>query len=303
VASLAQEGRPIVAEGVGLPWLGRELDGRPMCGVLDAGAVTGEQTVAGYREATAPRTSSLAPAGARITGYKQHRAIVTPRGGAVPAWTWSSGSPEGFVWHQVHASQLGLHWAAAPEIAKRVVNAARTGMVAAGQPAKAVQPVQPRVVQPVQLQQPVPSESVPALPQAGQAGQSQSAAVSVPASALSRPGTLAVHRRSARTPSAERPTLPYALVQSPARQLPQRMPRSEPAAAPSVPLGVPSPAGPASAANSQAGPASAANSLAGPASAANSPAGHGSGDGAGWGGASDRAYADALNDTVDIPAH
>jgi cobyrinic acid a,c-diamide synthase len=127
VAKFAHDGWPVVAEGVALPWLGRDFDGRPMCAVLDASAVTGDQTVAGYREATAPTTSSLAPAGARITGYKQHRAIVTPRAGTVPAWTWSGGNPEGFVWRQVHASQLGLHWAAAPEIAKRVVAAAIVG--------------------------------------------------------------------------------------------------------------------------------------------------------------------------------
>ena len=76
----------------------------------------------------------LAPAGARITGYKQHRAIVTPRAGAVPAWTWSGGNPEGFVWRQVHASQLGLHWAAAPEIAKRLVAAAIAGPLPAPGP-------------------------------------------------------------------------------------------------------------------------------------------------------------------------
>jgi cobyrinic acid a,c-diamide synthase len=127
VAKFAADGWPVVAEGVGLPWLGHEFDGRPMCGVLDATAYTGEQTVAGYREATAPTTSVPAPAGARITGYKQHRAVVTPRSGAVPAWTWSGGNPEGFVWRQVHASQLGLHWAAAPEIAKRLVAAAIAG--------------------------------------------------------------------------------------------------------------------------------------------------------------------------------
>ena len=126
VAQLAHDGRPVVAEGVGLPWLARDFDGRPMCAVLDASAVTGEQTVAGYREATAPATSPLAPAGARITGYKQHRAIVTPRAGQVPAWTWTGGKPEGFVWRQVHASQLGLHWAGAPEIARRLVVAAAT---------------------------------------------------------------------------------------------------------------------------------------------------------------------------------
>ncbi|WP_229073014.1 cobyrinate a,c-diamide synthase [Actinoplanes sp. DH11] len=127
VAQFARDGWPVVAEGIAFPWLTRELDGRPMCGVLDATATTGEQTVAGYREATAPSTSVLAPAGARITGYKQHRAIVAPRAGATPAWTWSGGNPEGFVWRQVHASQLGLHWAAAPEIAKRLVAAALAG--------------------------------------------------------------------------------------------------------------------------------------------------------------------------------
>jgi cobyrinic acid a,c-diamide synthase len=134
VAKFAAGGWPVVAEGVALPWLGHEFDGRPMCAVLDASAYTGEQTVAGYREAIAPTSSVLAPAGARITGYKQHRAVVTPRAGAVPAWTWSGGNPEGFVWRQVHASQLGLHWAAAPEIAKRLVAAAIAGPVALPQP-------------------------------------------------------------------------------------------------------------------------------------------------------------------------
>jgi cobyrinic acid a,c-diamide synthase len=127
VAQFAHEGWPVVVEGVGLPWLARDFDGRPMCAVLDASAITGDLTVAGYREATAPATSALAPAGARITGYKQHRAIVTPRSGQIPAWTWSGGNPEGFVWRQVHASQLGLHWAGAPEIARRLVAAAVAG--------------------------------------------------------------------------------------------------------------------------------------------------------------------------------
>jgi cobyrinic acid a,c-diamide synthase len=131
VARLAHDGWPVVAEGLGLPWLTRDFDGRPMCAVLDASAETGEQTVAGYREATAPATSPLAPVGARITGYKQNRAIVTPRAGRVPAWTWAGGQPEGFVWRQVHASQLGLHWAGAPEIARRLVIAARRGPLAA----------------------------------------------------------------------------------------------------------------------------------------------------------------------------
>ncbi|MDT5042753.1 MAG: cobyrinic acid a,c-diamide synthase [Actinoplanes sp.] len=127
VAQFAHEGWPVIVEGVGLPWLTRDFDRRPMCAVLDASAVTGDQTVAGYREAVAPAGSALVPAGARVTGYKQHRAIVTPRSGQVPAWTWSGGNPEGFVRRQVHAAQLGLHWAGAPEIACRLVAAAVAG--------------------------------------------------------------------------------------------------------------------------------------------------------------------------------
>jgi cobyrinic acid a,c-diamide synthase len=162
VARFALDGWPVVAEGVALPWLVRDLDGRPMCGVFDASAVTGEQTVAGYREATAPTTSSMAPAGARITGYKQHRAIVTPRAGVVPAWTWSGGNPEGFVWRQVHASQLGLHWAAAPEIAKRIVGAAMAGPVPSAPPGH--QPMPATV-----LVQQIPHNPVPAAAGSAQA--------------------------------------------------------------------------------------------------------------------------------------
>ncbi|GAA0797462.1 cobyrinate a,c-diamide synthase [Spirilliplanes yamanashiensis] len=131
VAQLAHDGAPVLAEGVGLLWLAREVDGRPMCGVLDAVAVSQERTVAGYREATARTASPLAPVGARITGYKQHRAVVTPRAGAEPAWLWNGGNPEGFVWRRVHASQLGLHWAGAPDIARRLVTTAVSPPLAA----------------------------------------------------------------------------------------------------------------------------------------------------------------------------
>ncbi|XVV14084.1 cobyrinate a,c-diamide synthase [Actinoplanes sp. CA-131856] len=172
VAQFARDGWPVVAEGVALPWLGREFDGRPMCGVFDASSTTADQTIAGYREATAPTTSTLAPAGARITGYKQHRAIVTPRAGTVPAWTWSGGNPEGFVWRQVHASQLGLHWAAAPEIAKRIVSAALAGPAPMSPPPRPAMPPQP---QPQSQSQPHPQAQPmpPAPPKPSQPAKSQ----------------------------------------------------------------------------------------------------------------------------------
>ncbi|MBY8873257.1 cobyrinate a,c-diamide synthase [Micromonospora sp. PLK6-60] len=124
VAELARTGRPVLAEGAGLLWLARELDGAPMCGVLDAAGHTRDGLVVGYREATACTPSVVAPAGAVLVGHKQHAAVLTPRAGQTPAWSWDGGAPEGFVWRGVHASQLSLHWAAAPEIAGRLVAAA-----------------------------------------------------------------------------------------------------------------------------------------------------------------------------------
>jgi cobyrinic acid a,c-diamide synthase len=124
VAELARSGRPVLAEGTGLLWLSREVDGRPMCGVLDAVGVRTDQIVIGYREATARASSPVAQLGARVVGYKQHRSVVRPRAGQTPAWSWSGGAPEGFVWRRVHASFLTLHWAGAPEIARRLLAAA-----------------------------------------------------------------------------------------------------------------------------------------------------------------------------------
>jgi cobyrinic acid a,c-diamide synthase len=124
VAELARAGRPVLAEGAGLLWLAREWDGRPMCGVLDATGATRDSVVLGYREATAATESLVAPRGAVRVGYKQHRAVLTPRAGKHPAWSWSGGTPEGSVWSGGYASQLALHWAGTPEIATRLVAAA-----------------------------------------------------------------------------------------------------------------------------------------------------------------------------------
>ncbi|MEV4619648.1 cobyrinate a,c-diamide synthase [Asanoa sp. NPDC049573] len=127
IADLARSGRPVIAEGAGLLWLAQSFDGRPMCGVLDATGATGDQMIVGYRDATARATTAVAEVGTRVVGYKQHRGVVNPRSGQTPAWTWNGGTPEGFVWRRVHASQLALHWAGFPEIARRLVLAARPG--------------------------------------------------------------------------------------------------------------------------------------------------------------------------------
>ena len=84
VAELARTGRPVVAEGAGLLWLARELDGLPMCGVLDAVGVSRDGLVVGYREATA-QTDSVVAAGARCWSAQGSTARCSPpRGWPAP---------------------------------------------------------------------------------------------------------------------------------------------------------------------------------------------------------------------------
>jgi len=124
VARLAGSGAPVAAECAGLLYLAAELDGKPMCGVLDATArMTGRLTL-GYRDAVAAGPSVLAPAGAAVRGHEFHRTTVVSRNSGRAAWAYG-GRNEGFVRDGVHASYLHLHWAGYPGLARRLVGAAR----------------------------------------------------------------------------------------------------------------------------------------------------------------------------------
>ncbi|MGW2900016.1 cobyrinate a,c-diamide synthase [Streptomyces sp. NPDC001212] len=131
VAEFALGGAPVAAECAGLLYLCRELDGQPMCGVLDASArMTGRLTL-GYRDAVAVSDSVLAGAGERMRGHEFHRTVVEPgsgTGAAAPAWgvRVPERRVEGFVQRNVHASYLHTHWAAAPGVARRFVERCRT---------------------------------------------------------------------------------------------------------------------------------------------------------------------------------
>ncbi|GAA3036256.1 cobyrinate a,c-diamide synthase [Streptomyces glomeratus] len=128
VAELALGGAPVAAECAGLLYLCRELDGQPMCGVLDAKARMSERLTLGYRDAVAVSDSVLAVAGTRMRGHEFHRTVVEPAAGAAPAWgvRVPARRVEGFVQQGVHASYLHTHWAATPGAAHRFVERCRT---------------------------------------------------------------------------------------------------------------------------------------------------------------------------------
>jgi cobyrinic acid a,c-diamide synthase len=127
VAALAARGGPIAAECAGLLYLARELDGVPMCGVLDVATAMTPRLTLGYRAAVAPTDSVLAAAGTRVRGHEFHRTSAEPPAGPAPAWQWSADGPEGFVHGGVHASYLHLNWAGSPGLAERFVASCAVG--------------------------------------------------------------------------------------------------------------------------------------------------------------------------------
>ncbi|MFD5426965.1 cobyrinate a,c-diamide synthase [Streptomyces sp. NPDC127084] len=123
VAELAQAGAPLAAECAGLLYLARSLDGKPMCGVLEADARMSPRLTLGYRDAVAVSDSALAAVGTRMRGHEFHRTVIEPGAGAQPAWGLRQPERrvEGFVQGGVHASYVHTHWAGAPDTAYRFV--------------------------------------------------------------------------------------------------------------------------------------------------------------------------------------
>jgi cobyrinic acid a,c-diamide synthase len=124
VRGFAESGRPVVAECGGLLYLVRELDGHPMCDVLGAEARITDRLTLGYREARALADSPLAERGANVRGHEFHYSVVEPGAGRRPAWDLGGRGQEGFVAGNVHASYLHTHWAATPELPRRLVREA-----------------------------------------------------------------------------------------------------------------------------------------------------------------------------------
>ena len=120
VRDFASSGRPVVAECGGLLYLCRDLDGHPMCGVLDAEARMTSRLTLGYREASAPANSPLAQAGTTVRGHEFHYSAIEPGAGETSAWNLTGRGSEGFISGGVHASYLHLHWAATPGLARNI---------------------------------------------------------------------------------------------------------------------------------------------------------------------------------------
>ncbi|MET8157684.1 cobyrinate a,c-diamide synthase [Sphaerisporangium sp. NPDC005289] len=144
---------PIVAECAGLLYLCRELDGRPMCGLVDATAAMTDRLTLGYRAAVAVRDSVVTREGERYRGHEFHRTRITPAAGPVtsadsspkgatptplsgmasaplpgaarePLFRWRGGA-DGYGGPRLAASYLHLHWAGSPYLAARLVAGAR----------------------------------------------------------------------------------------------------------------------------------------------------------------------------------
>jgi cobyrinic acid a,c-diamide synthase len=130
IRDLAERGAPIHAECAGLTYLVDDLDGHPMCAVLNGTAHFTDRLTLGYRDAVALGDSSLHQAGARVVGHEFHRTAVTFVGKPEPAWGFRDGAgaavTDGAVTAGVHAAYLHAHAAAHPEAATRFVTAAES---------------------------------------------------------------------------------------------------------------------------------------------------------------------------------
>ena len=134
IKQFAQDGGAISAECAGLLYLGRELDGAPMCGVLPLTARMSPALTLGYRTAVALSDNVLCEQGQRVNGHEFHRTQVDfdADGSAMAAWAWQDGAgrpaTEGLARGAVHVSYLHVHWAGYPALATRfVAHAAQVG--------------------------------------------------------------------------------------------------------------------------------------------------------------------------------
>jgi cobyrinic acid a,c-diamide synthase len=91
IRRFADDGGAISAECAGLLYLGRQLDGAPMCGVLPVTARMGPALTLGYRSAVALSDNVLCARGERVTGHEFHRTEVVLDSGRADSGRADSG--------------------------------------------------------------------------------------------------------------------------------------------------------------------------------------------------------------------
>ncbi len=118
------KGLPTWAECGGLLWLGQQLDGHRLCGVIAAhGRMTNRLTL-GYRTATFQTATPIGPAGTVVRGHEFHYSSVEPAGEALSLEGRRGASRGGWASPTLLASYLHLHLAGAPHLATQFVTAA-----------------------------------------------------------------------------------------------------------------------------------------------------------------------------------
>jgi cobyrinic acid a,c-diamide synthase len=122
-------GLVVWAECGGLLWLARQLDGHPLCGVIDADAhMTGRLSL-GYRSATFALPTPLGPAGTAVRGHEFHYSTIAPAGDALELSGRFGRGRAGWATPRLLASYLHLHLAGAPALASHLVATASTTAV------------------------------------------------------------------------------------------------------------------------------------------------------------------------------
>ncbi len=125
------------AECGGLLWLGEELDGHRLCGVIGTRGAMTDRLCLGYRTATFCADTPLGPAGTVLRGHEFHYSRVSPAGDAL-SMTGTTSTEEtraGWASPTLLASYLHLHLAGAPQVAAELVRRATGSPGNPGRPA------------------------------------------------------------------------------------------------------------------------------------------------------------------------
>jgi len=112
VADHHRAGRPIVAEGAGVAFLARTLDGHPMCDLLPVVAGSGRGGVPGAVELLATTDGPVHGMGERRVGRPSAAVVLDLTTGERPAWTIGRRT-EGWSAPGLHASLVVVEWTAA----------------------------------------------------------------------------------------------------------------------------------------------------------------------------------------------